>query len=425
MSIFRRRLFPGTTSVAVGLVSGGICTYAFHIVAARAIGPEGYAPLAAVWFLGAAAGQGVFQPVEQDLARRIAAARASGQSWRHERARAAVVASVLAVAAIVALAAAWPVARRSLDNDARLAIALGGLIVGWAISYVVRGELAGRGAFGRYSVLMGGDAVVRLLAASAVAAVAGDVAHEAWPYAVILAVSPWLGVVLLPRRQVSVDVGGLVDERPRGMAALVLGSVVVQLLANLPPVALAIAGSVDDRSVSSFSAAFVIARAPLFLFAAVQATLVPRLVALEAEGVHDATVRILRRLVAVVTIAGGVACLGAALVGAPALELLYGEGFDARAGELVVLIAATTEQIVALTCAQALIASFDDRAALRAWLAGIGVFGIVLATAWPVDRGTVAWAYLAGAGTASVFAGAAVWLRWGRSTATRRLGSLP
>ncbi|MEA2685075.1 MAG: hypothetical protein QOE93_270, partial [Actinomycetota bacterium] len=65
-------------AVAAGLVVLGLTAYAFLVIAARALGPEAYAPLSALWAIVFLVGPGCFVPLEQELARSLAARGAAG-----------------------------------------------------------------------------------------------------------------------------------------------------------------------------------------------------------------------------------------------------------------------------------------------------------------------------------------------------------
>ena len=69
----------GMVPVAAGLVVLGATSYGFLVLAARSLGPERYAPLSVLWALVFLVGPGVFVPLEQELARAIAARQATGR----------------------------------------------------------------------------------------------------------------------------------------------------------------------------------------------------------------------------------------------------------------------------------------------------------------------------------------------------------
>ncbi len=72
----RNPLPIGTTAIGYGLLINGIATYGFLIIARRAVGDDAYGGLAVLWGLVYILGPGLFQPLEQEIAR-VTADRAS------------------------------------------------------------------------------------------------------------------------------------------------------------------------------------------------------------------------------------------------------------------------------------------------------------------------------------------------------------
>ena len=75
----RSPLPDGTPAIALGLAINGISTYGFLVLARRAVGDEAYGGLAIVWSLVYILGPGLFQPLEQEVARATAARGSLGQ----------------------------------------------------------------------------------------------------------------------------------------------------------------------------------------------------------------------------------------------------------------------------------------------------------------------------------------------------------
>ncbi|MYE08745.1 MAG: polysaccharide biosynthesis protein, partial [Acidimicrobiaceae bacterium] len=62
----------GTSWILWGLVFNGLTTYGYLVVAQRALGDDGYGSLAVLWALVNIGGFGLFQPLEQEVARATA-----------------------------------------------------------------------------------------------------------------------------------------------------------------------------------------------------------------------------------------------------------------------------------------------------------------------------------------------------------------
>jgi len=134
---------------------------------------------------------------------------------------------------------------------------------------------------------------------------------------------------------------------------LLAGSVLGQFLVNAGPLTVKVLASPAEQR---FLASLVIARVPLFLFQAVQASLLPKLAGLAGAGRHADFRRGLSRLLTAVLVVVVVAIIGAWTFGPWVVRLLFGEGFELGHHDLGLLAAASGAYMVALTFAQALIA---------------------------------------------------------------------
>ena len=68
----RNPLPSGAVEIGWGLVVNGLATYGFLIIARRSMGDDAYGALAVLWGLVYIAGPGLFQPLEQEVARATA-----------------------------------------------------------------------------------------------------------------------------------------------------------------------------------------------------------------------------------------------------------------------------------------------------------------------------------------------------------------
>ena len=66
----------GAMPVAAGLVVAGVANFGFLPIAYRSLSPDDYAALGVLWSLMFAVGNGVMQPVEQEVARAVVQHRA-------------------------------------------------------------------------------------------------------------------------------------------------------------------------------------------------------------------------------------------------------------------------------------------------------------------------------------------------------------
>lgn len=410
----------GFVPVALGLGVFGLTTYGFLGLAGQALGPELFAPLSVLWTLLNAVGIGLFLPFEQELGRTTAARRALGQGNRP------VVASVLRVGAVVvsvvvvlALVAFPLLADELLSGRRALVLLLVLALVGMGLSYAVRGLLAGNGRFGHYGAQLAVDGALRV-AAAAVLAASG--VRDPVAYGVILVVAPFVAVlVTTPRRRSElVSPGPEVarQEVVRAMVVLLVASVASQLLANAGPLVVQVLATPGEEALAGqFLAALVIARVPVFLFAAVQAVLLPGLAALVGAG--DAA-GFVRRLALVTGLTGAIAGAGVLVMwwwGDALVGLLFGDEFGV--GQDVILLIAVSGALFMLAqlCAQALLALGAELWVVVGWCAGL----LALVASCVVD-GPVTWvaavALVVGSGVALVVLAAALvarTVRWRRT----------
>lgn len=378
-----RALPPGTLPVGVGTVIAGIAAYGFLVLPAgtERLSPDQFAGVSALWFLLFTIAPGVFLPIEQETARAIAARRAAGEGARPVAVRSGLLALAIAAALVVATALAGPVLRDQLfGGDSVLLMAVFLAIAGFAPFYVMRGVLSGTDRFVGYSAMVGLDGVIRLVVViGLVVAAVGDPG----PYGLAIAVSPPVAAVIVyalsrPR----LDPGPPREWREAGSAVglLISAQIAAALLLNSVPLAAAALATEDQRSAAGrLSAAFVLARVPLFLFQAVQAALVPRLSALSAAGERLEFRSVVVRLSAALAGVSALGVLGAAAVGPPVVELLFGAEFAVDRIDIVLLAAGSGVLMMAVALSQALLADQRFRTIVAGYVAGVASFVVVAA----------------------------------------------
>lgn len=365
-----------TVPVGLGLLVLGLTAYGFLVVSARALGPRQYGSLSALWALVFLAGPGFFLPLEQEVGRSLAARRAVGEGDGSLLRRATVLGGLLgAVLVGVVLAFRSPLLDELFDHQALLLVGLLLALAGYFAEHLVRGSLAGTGRFGPYGVVLGAEGTLRLVGCGALA-LAG--VSTAGPYGVVLGGAPLLAAAAGLRRPRAVAAPGppaAYRTLTASLGWLLAASLSAQLLVNAGPLAVkALASDADQAVAGRFLAGLVLARIPLFLFQAIQATSLPRLSELDATGRHADLHAGLRRLVLVVVGIALVSVAGAATIGPRLLEVLFGAGFRLGHRDLVLLAGANGAYLLALTLAQPLIALSSPARVAAGWMAGVGAF---------------------------------------------------
>jgi len=366
-------------AIAVGLGVLGLTAYGFLVIAARALGPEAYAPLSALWAIVFLVGPGCFIPIEQELARSLAARRAAGVGGGPVIRRAAALGGGAAVVLTLVCAVAGVVLLdRLFDGEGLLLVGLLLSLGGYYAEHLARGTLAGYGRFRPYGVALATEGTLRLVGCAVLAALG---VATAGPYGVVLGAAPLLATAVALRGQRGLATPGPEADRRELTVALgwlLAGSILAQGLANAGPVAVKLLADDSERAVAGrFLAALIVARVPLFLFTAVLAPALPRLSGMAAAGDRSGFDAGLRRLLALVAALSGAGIVGALVAGPTVVRTLFGADFELPAHDLATLAVACSTYLFAMTLAQALIAVSGHGRVAVAWLAGVVSFGVV------------------------------------------------
>ena len=397
----------GVLAVGVGLVVLGVTSYGFLVVAARRLDASQFAQLSVVWTALFTIGPGLFLPLEQAVAQRLAAGAAPVQLLRRA---AALAMTLLAMLVALSLALAPFISRRLLDSDVALFWAM--LLTNCALApvHLSRGLLAGTNQFGAYGLQLAFDGTVRLLG-SIVLASAGVGSVTA--YACVLIVSQLsatavsLAVAFRPVRHA-------ISAKPRsvittgwvalagGISWMLVAALAGQSLANGGTVVVKAFAKPGDAVAGHFLTAVVLTRLPLFLFAALQASLLPLLARRIATGDVRGAAAGVRRLLAILG-AVGAAASGLLLLAGPELDaLVFGSQFRVARLPMVILSVASTFYILAAGLGQALLALESAAQVALGWVSGTAVFLVALVLPGSLEV-RVSVAFLLGAGV--TFAG--------------------
>src|SRR5918994_2194241 len=159
---------------------------------------------------------------------------------------------------------------------------------------------------------------------------------------------------------------------------LLMGSLFAFGLMNIGPVIVKLlASDAEADAAGRFVNGVVIARIPLFLFQAVQASLLPRLSALASAGrLGDFRIGLKRLMVVVAGLAVAGTLVGA-VVGPAVVDIMF-PGADLGHRTMGLLAAGSGVYMLALACAQAVIALGGHRDQALGW--GLGMVGLGVAT---------------------------------------------
>jgi O-antigen/teichoic acid export membrane protein len=376
-----RRL--GTAAhLAAGLGVLGAAGYAFVAVVGHVFhGPADAGALNALislYMLVNIIGPGVFAALEQETSRAVSAAAARGEPLRPVARRAAVLALWSFAGLVAVVLVAWPlVLGRVLEWRPGLFAALLVAIAGSGAVYWARGLLGGQQRFTVYARTLYVEGAVRLLPCLALLAFAlEEPSAFGFAFAVgsaVAALSVW-PALKLPATDAVTSPDGM------GRSLLYLAGAIAlsQLLANLAPVVVTYRSPDDLVAAAVFGSTFVLARVPLFLFAPVQAVLLPQVTRAAAMGRHEELTRRLWQVLGLVAGLGVLGVAGCVWLGPWAAERLFNTAYRPSVGTLALLGTATLVMMLALVVQPTLVALARQRTVTIGWIAGSVVFLVVL-----------------------------------------------
>ena len=365
----------GALPVAVGLIVNGLATFVFLGIASRTLDAASYSALGVFWALMFAVGNGIMQPLEQEVARAVSARRAAGIGAGPVIQRAAVIGAGFSIVVAVVVLLLNPLFEGWFDHDGMLVIAFVIGMVGFCLGHLTRGTLSSHRRFTSYALFFGVDGVARVVLAGMLALVGVAVAG---PFGLIMAITPFIGVgVALLGQHDLAEPGPEApwNELTRNLGWLLMGTVSIALVVQGGTVAVQILAGPDQQGAAGqFLNGLQIARVPLFLFQAVLASLLPKLSHLANVGRYDEFLHGLRRLVLAILGLGVVAVIGSAVLGPTVIDVVFGAD-SALTGRDLALLSGAFILIMATICLdQALIALHAHSRMAIGWLVAFGLF---------------------------------------------------
>jgi O-antigen/teichoic acid export membrane protein len=369
-------------SAALGLA--GALTYLFFGLASHNLDPDQYGEIVVLWtavFLVAAT---LFRPIEHLLARTLAERHAThGHDADALRAAAIIQFALCAVAAVVLLVVRDPIQDNLFSDEPGLFWAMLGALVGYSFAYFARGLLAGTGQFSLYAALLLSEALLRL---AVVLLVAVEIASGTLPVAVGVALAPLAGLVFIPvglRRQRAAAAptqDGRVSELTLGSGGAFTVAVLMMMLSEQ---VLLNSGALFVRAAEGAAAAgfifnvLMVARAPVVLFQAVAASLLPHLARLRAHG-DEASARAFRSSISTTVMAVAIfataTTLGVLAVGPEVMKLAFGGDFSYDRLGLAIVAVGMGLYLTAVSLNQAVLAQGRALRAAAPWLGSALLF---------------------------------------------------
>jgi O-antigen/teichoic acid export membrane protein len=367
----------------------GVLTYAFHSLAAHALGIDEYGAIATLWAAVFLTASVIYRPVEQLLSRTIAERQARDRSTAPAlRVAATIQLALAAVFVIVALVLRDRIENDLLSGHAKLYWAFVGAVVFYGASYFARGFLAGQRRFGLYGGLVLMESASRVVIALLITVGLFEGLNAA---ALAIAAAPLLSLFVVPwalggqlRRMSAVRARGSSAEpeftlaHGLGFAGAVLVIMLSeQMILNAGVLIVKLKANSNDAAALVF-AVLMIARAPLQLFQAVSTTLLPhltRLMVRERAHIREGDFgRSVRMTVLACLAFGGATVLGVLLVGPQAMRVLFGDEFDYDRLGLALVAAGMGMYLAATTLNQAVLAQGRARFASISWATSAAFF---------------------------------------------------
>lgn len=374
------RTFDGALLLSGATVASGVLAYAYHVLAARVLGPEAYGLVAVLWAALFLLVVVLFRPLEQTTSRALAHRLAHGQEVRSVLRAMLRIYLVLAAAIGVAGVLGWDAVREQLflgDGFYVGALLLG--LAAYGVAYVLRGVCAGAGWFNGYALLLTVDGAIRVAVVVPLLLVASrDLAAAAMVAAAVGSVV----VPVLVGRRVLRPLVRHGDGAPFHVGAAVAfawpAAVIAisdQVLVNGGPLLVMLGGGEDVGKVAGLVfAATMLVRVPVFVFQGLATSLLPNLTRLHASAESARFGRAVLR--AAVGLAGSAALivLAAAAFGPEAMELVYGSEYQAGRLDLALLGIGVGCYLATSTFSQALLALDCGRVAALGWVVSSLVF---------------------------------------------------
>jgi len=275
----------GARILSIGIASTGVLTFAYFSVAGHVLGKADYGAVTTLWTVLFITISVIYRPVEQLLSRTIADRIARGRHSGHPLRQAALIQAAFAAAFLV-IALAFKSSLVTLFNHSdTLYWILVAATLAYAASYFARGYLAGHQWFALYGGLVLFESTSRFCFPVAVAV---GLASGRTAVALGILAAPFVSLLVVPfalTRHAARGEDPLTGETHRPQTetstgfAMSVSAVQLSEQTLLNVGVLFAAGSTLRGVIFS---AFLVARAPLQLFQAVQTSLLPHLATLEA-----------------------------------------------------------------------------------------------------------------------------------------------
>lgn len=379
-----RAVPPGTLVVGGGLAVLGLASFVHLGAAGYSLDKPAFSAVSTLWAIVFSIGIGLFMPVEQEVARIVAARAVSGDGVAPVlRTAGLLTGGMLAVLLLLLAVFADPMAEHLFRGDTGMVLALGGAFVGLAGEHLTRGILSGLGRFTSYGVQLAVDGGLRMVLALGMLAVGVD---SPVAFSLVLAVAPAVAVLLTLRpvlRGLHAGPSVTLVALCAGLGILVASSLLAQVVANIGVINVQVLENDDSAVAGALLSALILARIPLFVFASLQASLLPALARHIASGDIDGYRNQLRKALAVVGLLGVAGAVVAVAIGPWLAGIMFNAGNSLTRVDFAWLSGGVLAYMIATVLGQAVVARGWHAGQALGWLVGTVV--LVLVTVGPGD----------------------------------------
>ena len=172
------------------------------------------------------------------------------------------------------------------------------------------------------------------------------------------------------------------------LGLLIVTMLLAQVVINAAVINVRLLSPGNPAVTGALLAAVVLARVPLFVFTAVQTSLLPGLCGALAAGDRARYRRLLARTCAAVTVLGVVGGVPAVILGPWLTRVLFGARPVLGSADFAWLAAGTLCYMLALVLGQGVLALARHRDQMLAWLAGVAVLTAITLAPGPVTSGS-------------------------------------
>jgi O-antigen/teichoic acid export membrane protein len=316
----------------VGSAVSGVLAYVFFALVTRALGASGAAPVSVLWSGWSLTGAALTFPLQHWLVRTVTAA--AGQEGGVLRALPRVLALVAALAVLVTVAAWWGRSLLFHRDGLAFPVLVGALVVGSAVTGVLRGVLTARGRLAAVGIALVAENAVRCVLALFLMLAGSSDAF-------------WFGLALVLGQVVALCWAGALRLQPGGggdtpwlpfLFGAGGGQLVGQVVLTSGPVVLALIGG-SAAEVTGLFAALALLRLPYTLALGAVSPLTAVFTRMATAGGDSALARVLHVLLPATVVASLAGASLAGPVGPSLLGVVFGRTVH-LSGALCAVVAA-------------------------------------------------------------------------------------